>query len=89
MRNVSKCKGCVRVRGSQCHCARCHQTFPSLTAFDAHQNVNYRRKEPVICRDPEAMGMVLDSRHVWRTPGGIISSALKSSRLNTARRRKK
>jgi hypothetical protein len=60
--------------------------------FDAHQDVSYRRKNPldtVKCRDPIAMGLVLDSRNVWRTQDGVVSAALQSSRINTARRKGK
>jgi hypothetical protein len=51
---------CARVRGAECHCGRCHQTFGTLALFDAHQDRDYSQpptRPPIICRDPATMGV--------------------------------
>jgi hypothetical protein len=78
---------CEDVRGPECHCSLCHATFRGLTLFDAHQDADYQRDPPVICRDPadlrvdaksrplpqgrDGLRLVQDARGVWMTPGGL------------------
>lgn len=41
-------------RGNQSgHCAACHRTFGSLTAFDAHQSINDDGHN--VCADPSTL----------------------------------
>lgn len=53
------------------HCAKCHETFEGITAFDAHQHVN--DDGSVTCRDPRTVkvsGTFLVLRDgSWRGPG--------------------
>ena len=80
-------KCCAEVRGAQCHCARCHQTFGNLTQFDAHQEVRYKPSVAISCKAPEALGLLPDSRGTWRTPEALRSSAEKAARMRLARER--
>jgi len=58
-------------RGSECQCVLCGATFTGLTLFDAHQDVNYKRKPPIICLAPRALGLAQDARGTWGTPEGL------------------
>lgn len=51
------------LRGKRCQCTGCGRVFSGLTAFDAHQRGN----DPVECRHPESIGLVLRDG-VWRYP---------------------
>lgn len=62
---------CAAVHGAQCHCSLCHQTFSGLTLFDDHQDVNYHRRPPVVCKPPQALGLVQDAEGTWCTPEGL------------------
>ncbi len=71
------------------HCARCHQTFSSLTLFDRHQDVDYGRQPAVLCRAPlSALGLVRDLGGTWCTPQGAVSRQAQSVRLAAARSRR-
>lgn len=78
---------CARVSGNACHCARCHQTFSGLALFDAHQVVRYNTPQPVSCRPPEAMGLLLDGS-VWRTREGLLAMTEKVARMATIKARR-
>jgi len=69
------------------HCAKCHQTFTSLTMFDKHQEV---QKGPgrVLCRPPEALGLVRDTKGVWRTPEGVESLYRRMGMMEQARKQR-
>lgn len=75
---------CSRVTGGQCHCGKCHRTFRNLSTFDSHLDVNYRRKPPVLCRDPLSLGLVEDGG-TWCTPEGLKARESSRTRLETAR----
>lgn len=59
---------------STCHCAQCHRTFTSITAFDMHQGLDDGR---TVCTDPAflrrrdgqpqlaALRMTPDGQEVW------------------------
>jgi hypothetical protein len=49
-------------------CPACHQQFTGLTAFDAHQDVDYGRRVPVTCRDPALLAMTTDRNGRWMIP---------------------
>lgn len=51
-------------------CTVCDRDFGGLTAFDRHQDVDYKRSPAVICRDPEELGMHQDKHGRWRMDGG-------------------
>ena len=59
---------CPSPRGERmCHCAGCHLTFASPSAFDDHQTIT----NGPACRDPEACGLVLRERSgisIWGHP---------------------
>lgn len=60
---------CPAPRGAQCHCASCHRTFSSASAFDAHQTIT----SGLACHDPAALRrpLVPRDRHgvtVWGWP---------------------
>lgn len=67
---------CGRVSPTNYHCAveRCHQTFGTLTDFDAHQIHRYNTPQPVSCvpvADFGRLGLTQDDRGTWRTPEGV------------------
>ena len=43
------------------HCGSCHQTFTSLTAFDAHRDGNHAH-DTRHCVDPSTVGLVRKNR---------------------------
>lgn len=58
----------------QCHCARCHHTFSSPSAFDMHRSG--RKKTPSRparaageCYDPESSGLTVTEKGIWAKPG--------------------
>ena len=55
------------------HCAGCHRTFTSVSAFDRHQTLN----DGSHCHDPAIRGLIQRPDGVWRHPGerpeGLIS----------------
>jgi len=51
-----------------CKCARCGRMFSGLAPFDRHQDVDYRRRPPVLCLDPAGLGMVLNRHGRWGCP---------------------
>lgn len=53
---------------SNCDCAQCGEKFTSLTAFDRHQDVDYKRKPIVVCRPPADAGLVRGDDGRWRAP---------------------
>lgn len=77
--------GCREPRPAECHCARCHETFGTLTMFDAHQDVDHDTRPAVSCREPGTLGAVTDARGTWQTPAGLISRARNAERLRAAR----
>jgi hypothetical protein len=67
------------LRGAQCRCAACSETFATLTDFDAHQV----RRDGVFtgeCLDPAALGLEL-AGHVWGTPEGNARRVHLATRL--------
>jgi hypothetical protein len=46
---------------SQCLCSVCGEKFSGVGGFDKHRK-DFR------CQPPEAVGLVLDERGVWRAP---------------------
>lgn len=44
------------------HCAACHETFTSLTAFDRHQRHGH-------CTPPASTGLVQHANGRWSLPG--------------------
>jgi hypothetical protein len=46
---------------ARCHCATCHASFTSVTAFDRH-------RRGFQCRPPAECGLVLHGDH-WSLPG--------------------
>ena len=51
-----------------CTCAPCGREFAGLTAFDKHQDANYKRTPAVICQDPASLGMILNPHGRWGFP---------------------
>ena len=47
------------------HCAGCHETFTSVSAFDRHQTLN----DGSHCHDPATRGLIQRPDGVWRHPG--------------------
>ena len=78
---------CAAVRGSECHCARCHRTFTGLTLFDAHQDVDHARPhaDVIQCRDPASLGLAQSDRGTWGTPEGLRARERSATTLATAR----
>jgi hypothetical protein len=71
---------------SACTCFPCGRSFTSLKGFDRHQDVDYTRWPPVVCRDPASLGMTADRRYGrWRMPateaGRARLAALKARRV--------
>lgn len=93
--------GCANLTGTDCHCARCHQTFGGMGLFDAHQDVDHDREPPVICRDPSGirvditgrvvrsgtLSLVQDERGVWQSPAGMSRRQRTTAQLAAARER--
>ena len=76
---------CADVRGSECHCGACHQTFTGLSLFDAHQDVDHARTPPIVCRDPASQGLAQSDRGTWGTPEGLKARERSALLLATAR----
>lgn len=57
-------------RATACHCHGCHQTFGTLTLFDAHQDWA-EGWAALTCRSPGELGLVLDHHGTWQTPQGL------------------
>jgi hypothetical protein len=53
---------------SACQCSPCGRHFTSLTAFDRHQAVDYRRRPAVLCVDPAKAGLVRQASGRWASP---------------------
>jgi hypothetical protein len=53
---------------SACLCSPCGRQFTGLTAFDKHQEVDYRREPAVRCMDPATAGLVRQSSGRWGLP---------------------
>lgn len=49
-------------------CAACKEQFSGVTGFDAHQDRDYTRQPPVICRPPAEAGLVRNDRGRWGFP---------------------
>ena len=49
-------------------CARCRRDFSSLGAFDRHQDVNYKRRPAVECKDPAEIGLIQNAAGRWHEP---------------------
>jgi hypothetical protein len=74
------------LRTSDYQCGRCARTFGSLALFDRHQQVSYKSVSPVSCMEPEALGMVLDTRSVWQTPEGLRVRTQRAARMDKVMR---
>lgn len=81
-------KGCPPLReGSRvCHCAACHETFGTLTLFDAHHDVDYNRDPAVLCREPGVLGMVQAENLIWWTPEALSALTERVGKMAEARR---
>ena len=79
---------CEQVRGSECHCGECHQTFTGLTLFDAHQDIDYTRRPAIHCEPPVALGLVQDGRGTWGTAEGLKARESYATRLASAKSRR-
>jgi hypothetical protein len=64
--------GCPRILpgATSCHCHACHQTFGTLTLFDAHQDWS-AGWAALSCRSPQDLGLVQDHNGTWQTPQGL------------------
>jgi hypothetical protein len=78
---------CDTPRGSECHCAACHQTFTGLGLFDAHQHVDYTRQPAVTCEPAVRLGLVQDGRGTWGTPEGVKARQRSATALAIANQR--
>lgn len=60
--------GCpvLPTRGRRSHCAGCHETFTSVSAFDRHQTLDDGGS---VCYDPATRGLVLRDGGLWSRPG--------------------
>ena len=67
--------GIGTIHGTANGCARCGQQFGALTAFDAHQDVDYGRNPAVLCREPSTLGLTTDHNGVWRMPQSESAAA--------------
>jgi hypothetical protein len=56
-------------------CAGCRREFSSLSAFDRHQDVSYKRVPAVLCRDPRDAGLSQRKDGRWSLPPGAASRA--------------
>jgi hypothetical protein len=72
---------CGRVSKTHCHCARCHQTFATLTSFDGHLVHEQGSAEIIACVPPRVLALVQDSQGVWRTPEGLARRDQDAARL--------
>lgn len=54
-------------------CGSCGRLFTALSGFDAHQSVDYRRKDPVVCQDPASLGMEQNAYGRWYVPADASS----------------
>ena len=66
-------------------CHPCGRTFSSLSAFDAHQAVDYTRRPAVQCMDPATLGMT-EADGVWGSPEAHARRAANTARLADSRR---
>ena len=78
---------CSLVSGSACHCAKCHQTFGNLALFDKHQDVVYGRTPPVLCYEPQKLGLVQDDKGTWRKPETVLGLKRRVGTMRSARSR--
>lgn len=51
-----------------CECPICHEHFTGITAFDAHQQVDYTAAIQVICQQPASIGLVRNHHGRWALP---------------------
>ena len=65
--------GCPRLlpQSTACHCHVCHQTFGTLTLFDAHQDWAEGWASLSCRRGGQDLGLVLDHNGTWQTPQGL------------------
>lgn len=52
--------------GRRSHCAGCHETFTSVSAFDRHQTLDGAGS---VCHDPATRGLVRRDGGLWAWPG--------------------
>ncbi len=76
---------CSEVRGSDNHCGQCYETFATMALFDGHQDVDYHRTPPVVCRAPQSLGAVQGPGGTWHTPEGLKARQGSAARLARAR----
>lgn len=71
------CNGCSNRWGglNTAHCAACHETFTTVTAFDKHRSGSHA-KGTRHCLPPEEAGLVLASRdyRCWGWDAGSYPS---------------
>jgi hypothetical protein len=63
-------------------CAKCSNTFGSLTDFDRHQIADYSapREQIITCRQPADLGLINDNG-VWRTVAGAAKATRSRQQL--------
>jgi hypothetical protein len=64
-----------------CHCHTCHQSFGTLTLFDAHQDWAAGWAS-LSCRSPQDLSLVRDHNGTWQTPEGLRARSQRAVRLN-------
>jgi hypothetical protein len=64
-------------KSQRCHCAACHRTFTSASAFDRHQALD---GGTVVCRDPATRGLVRRADGIWARPGHLADMVITTRR---------
>lgn len=69
-------------------CAQCRHQFRTLTDFDRHQDVDYRRPhaEIVPCSPPADLGLIQDAGGTWCIPEGLKARERLATRMAAMRR---
>lgn len=85
--------------GTQCQCGQCGQVFATLSLFDAHQDVDYRRPHAQVVRCRDGAEIRVNARSevvrggplplvlvngVWYTEGGVRARARRLAVLRAA-----
>jgi hypothetical protein len=76
----------MALQGNEHECGQCRAVFSGLGLFEAHQDVDYRRKPVIICAPVQGLGLVQNARGTWCTPEGLAATLASSTRLAAARR---
>lgn len=62
-------------------CAACGERFTGVTPFDRHQDRDYTRTPPIICRPPADCGLVRNEHGRWGFPLDEAGRAYFASRV--------